>query len=217
MFEKHGLTGTTKKVVFNALLERQQGQCFICHSSQVELEARSHEQAVVWAKARKKEQEEGEFRSDGFQQWLADHEDFAKQYEKRREIERTLSQEELAVWRQKRDATHSTLHIDHCHTTGMIRGLLCSECNYFLGVVENAGLLHNYLAPAFLYKPLTWKQEKILDWFHWHGEDDWFERNKDTILLYMQNERWLPCKDILVHLAGEIKELSENLHFHEKR
>lgn len=28
------------------------------------------------------------------------------------------------------------LHIDHCHTTGRVRGLLCAQCNWFVGKVD---------------------------------------------------------------------------------
>ena len=28
------------------------------------------------------------------------------------------------------------LHVDHCHKTGNIRGLLCHQCNWYLGTIE---------------------------------------------------------------------------------
>jgi hypothetical protein len=41
------------------------------------------------------------------------------------------------------------LCVDHCHTTGKIRGLLCSNCNTALGLVgENKNTLHRLAAYA---------------------------------------------------------------------
>lgn len=42
------------------------------------------------------------------------------------------------------DSPKGRLHIDHCHTTGKVRGLLCSRCNTAIGLLfEDPCILEN--------------------------------------------------------------------------
>lgn len=43
---------------------------------------------------------------------------------------------------------NGVFHVDHCHSTGRVRGLLCRGCNHMLGVVGDD--------PAILYRAISY-------------------------------------------------------------
>lgn len=45
-------------------------------------------------------------------------------------------------------------HLDHCHTTGKIRGLLCGPCNHAIGSLKDSPL-RCFLAASYLQKHST--------------------------------------------------------------
>lgn len=59
--------------------------------------------------------------------------------------------------RDSREMTY-LLHVDHCHTTGVIRGLLCSPCNVYLGYSKDTPEV--YLA-AIKYIEKTKEEKKL--------------------------------------------------------
>jgi hypothetical protein len=61
---------------------------------------------------------------------------------------------EQDVKRGQSASVETSLHIDHCHTTNKVRGLLCMNCNNLLGKAnDNTNILHK--AINYLNKGLT--------------------------------------------------------------
>lgn len=57
---------------------------------------------------------------------------------------------------QPQDGLTKNLAVDHCHKTGMIRGLLCKDCNIGLGAYkDNKQLLEKAIAYLTFYENLT--------------------------------------------------------------
>lgn len=47
----------------------------------------------------------------------------------------------------------ASLHVDHCHVTGMIRGILCSACNSSIGLMRDSPELLRKAADYLERKP----------------------------------------------------------------
>jgi hypothetical protein len=99
-------------------------------------------------------------------QWRKDHPDKHRLYNRKsmllfkygltlEQYEAMLKQQRgrCSICRKLPDPNHPkrasrVLHVDHCHRTGKVRGLLCAGCNTAVGIVEKVGTkkIDKYLA-----------------------------------------------------------------------
>jgi len=47
-------------------------------------------------------------------------------------------QNRCAICNSHQSELKQTLHVDHCHSTGKVRGLLCKKCNSAIGLFEDS-------------------------------------------------------------------------------
>ncbi len=60
-----------------------------------------------------------------------------------------------AICRSPESSVKGCFHVDHCHRTGLVRGLLCSKCNQFLGLAKDS--------PEILGRAMSYLQEDRQD------------------------------------------------------
>jgi hypothetical protein len=78
--------------------------------------------------------------------WRISNPEYMKNYHLNRKYKITLDDYNKMLEDQKdccascgrhRSTWPRALHVDHCHNTGKIRGLLCYNCNQFLGYIKD--------------------------------------------------------------------------------
>ena len=76
--------------------------------------------------------------------WYQNNKDWAKEYSTLKNYGVSATQfkdlltkqnNKCAICKSELNISKKT-HIDHCHTTGKIRGILCQECNHGLGLFK---------------------------------------------------------------------------------
>ena len=83
-------------------------------------------------------------RNERLREWRRKNPEAARAKDIRARLKRKygLTPDDVDVMREAQDGrclicrVEGTLFVDHCHTTGRVRGLLCPSCNTFLGRVE---------------------------------------------------------------------------------
>jgi hypothetical protein len=85
--------------------------------------------------------------------WTANNKDKIRNADLKRKYGITLTQYkeillnqdgECAICESTDPRGHGDFHVDHCHSTGAVRGLLCSDCNLAIGLLKDSPKLVRY-------------------------------------------------------------------------
>jgi hypothetical protein len=130
--------------------------CSVCHRSLPDSEfstwgiQRRECRACTSSRNREYGQANKARRNERLREWRRKNPEAARAKDIRARLKRKygLTPDDVEVMREAQDGrclicgVEGTLFVDHCHTTGRVRGLLCPSCNTFLGRVEaNRGIL----------------------------------------------------------------------------
>lgn len=94
-----------------------------------EQRARRRRRVASWSEQRKRKERRRNYNGWLKRQYGITIEDYDALYKKQKG--------KCAICRSREPKGKGGFHVDHCHQTGVVRGLLCTHCNMFLGLVKD--------------------------------------------------------------------------------